>query len=308
MVVAKMSKLKEIRRRPDEQSDQVKRPAAFSYHASRSTRETNVGREREAASEQRQKSLKQPIKLKRQALIVAAVLLVFVAIVSLFQNPSPSIVVTGSSTSRLSLKELSVYKAAATSSLHKSFWSWLKPTVNTAAIDSDIKSQFPELSVAGLRVSMLGFQPKLVIEAYEPSMIVLGNGGSYVIDETGTALFPSSQLDSATRNGLPLLTDNSGLLITAGTDVLPQDDMLYIRQVLAYLKASSIVWQDLTLPVAANELDVRVNDGYYIKFATKGGVAARQQVGSFLAVRQKLGNDKPKEYIDVRVPERAYYK
>lgn len=306
--MAKQNKISD-RRRP-ETPGRSNRPTAFSYYANRSSRETNTGREREQVAEQRQKEANRRPKLhlRWQLVLVGLVLLSLIAVVSLFQNPDPKVIVSGSKLSRNSLQASAIYQEAAKTALRDDFFSWFKPSVDSSAVDSKLRSQFPELAVASLQVPLLGFQPKLVIEAYEPSMVVIGNGGSFALDETGTALFASSQLPADVRDKLPLITDNSGLKISAGTDVLPQSDMLFIRQILAYLKAADVKWQDLTLPAAAYEFDVRVSDGYYVKFAMEGGADARQQVGSFLAVRQKLSGDKPKEYIDVRVSERAYYK
>lgn len=289
------------RRRPVNEAD--RRPTAFSYHASRSAKEANTGREiiRE---------VEEPKSRHGRLWAVLAVIGLLVAVASLFQSTAPAVELTGSDDSRALLRPAQTYQTAAQKALHKNFWSWFKPAANSTAVATALKQQFPELAVANLQIPVVGFQPKLVVAAYPPALVLIGNGGTYVVDETGTALAPSSQLTATLRSKLPLVTDNSGLSVAAGTDILPQSEVIFIEEVLAYLKAAKVSWQDLTLPAAANELDVRITGtAYYVKFALQGGASARQQVGSFLAVRDKLqGSAAPHEYIDVRVSERAYYK
>lgn len=289
------------RRRLVDEAD--RRLVAFSYHASRSARESNVGREivREPG----------PAKSKHGRLwIVLAFICLVLVVMSLFQSTSPAIKLTGSTDSQALLRPSQVYQSAAQQALHKNFWSWFKPAADPAAVTTSLQQQFPELAIASLQIPLVGLRPTLVVAAHAPALVLVGNGGTYVVDETGTALVASSQLAASLRNKLPLVTDNSGLTVAAGTNILPQDDVVFIEQVLAYLKAAKVSWQELTLPAAANELDVRIDGtAYYVKFALQGGASARQQVGSFLAVRDKLqGGAAPHEYVDVRVSERAYYK
>ena len=297
----KSSLLLGSRRRPADEAD--RRPAAFSYHASRSAREANVGREivREA----------EPTGSKHGRLwAVLLVIGLVLVVMSLFQGTSPAVELTGSADSQALLKPAQTYQMAAQQALHKNFWSWFKPAANQTAMTAALQQQFPELAVASLRIPLVGWRPTLVVAAHTPTLVLVGNGGTYVVDETGRALIASSQLAASLRAKLPLVTDNSGLTVAAGTDILPQDDVVFIEQVLAYLKAAKVNWQELTLPAAANELDVRIDGtAYYVKFALQGGASARQQVGSYIAVRDKLqGSAAPHEYIDVRVSERAYYK
>lgn len=288
--------------RQRQEADQPRRPAAFSYHASRSAREANVGREiiREAT----------PKSEHGRLWLVLSVLVTGLVVLCLFQSTNPRVVITGSDSSRMLLKPSATYQVAAQQALHKNIWSWFKPATNPASVSAALRQQFPELAVASLQVPMIGFQPRLVVAAHPAALVLVGNGGSYVVDDTGRALMVSNQLPADQRAKLPLVTDNSGLPVTIGTAILPQSEVVFIEQILAYLKAAKVGWQDLTLPASASELDVRISGApYYVKFALQGGADARQQVGSFLAVQSKLqGGAAPHDYIDVRLSERAYYK
>ena len=75
------------------------------------------------------------------------------------------------------------------------------------------------------------------------------------------------------------------------------------------LEAKNISIKTLQLPNLINELRVVTTEkDYFIKFDMYGD--ARLQTGTFLALRKRFisQNTSPVEYIDVRVPERTYYK
>ncbi|MGH7241431.1 MAG: hypothetical protein ACREGB_03995, partial [Candidatus Saccharimonadales bacterium] len=68
--------------------------------------------------------------------------------------------------------------------------------------------------------------------------------------------------------------------------------------------------ESMALPPAAYELDVKpAGVGYFVKFNMHEDTA-RQQAGTFLAVRERLVSQgvTPGSYIDVRLDGRAYYK
>ena len=75
------------------------------------------------------------------------------------------------------------------------------------------------------------------------------------------------------------------------------------------MAAKHITITSMTLPPAADELDVHLTGvNYYIKFNLAND-DARQQVGTFLATQAQLKSQgiTPGQYIDVRVDGRAYY-
>ncbi len=78
----------------------------------------------------------------------------------------------------------------------------------------------------------------------------------------------------------------------------------------AQLSQESLQPESITLPaVAANEADVRiVGQSYFVKFSTL--IDPRQAVGAYQIVKAKLDTDhtSPKEYIDVRVEEKVFYR
>ena len=87
-------------------------------------------------------------------------------------------------------------------------------------------------------------------------------------------------------------------------------DISFIKTVIAQLAAKQVIVSGLTLPVASREIDANIAGvGYIVKFNLQDGKAL-QQAGTFLATKGRLDSQSitPSQYIDVRVPGRAYYK
>jgi hypothetical protein len=105
------------------------------------------------------------------------------------------------------------------------------------------------------------------------------------------------------------VADKSGLTVHVGTGVLPSSNVSFIQTVVVQLQAHALKVTSLTLPQGTSELDVTFNaKSYLLKFNLEG--SAPQQVGTFLATYKYLQtqNVTPTQYVDLRVPGRAYYK
>ena len=143
----------------------------------------------------------------------------------------------------------------------------------------------------------------------EPIILLNSPSGSYVIDEKGRAIVLLQDAPNAQALSLVIVDDQTGLDIQTGQQALSQNDVVFIQALRQQFEASGLQVESMTLPPLAHELHVRIKDvPYVIKFNLVGD--PREQAGTYLAVKQKLEQDKvtPAEYIDVRVPERAYYK
>jgi hypothetical protein len=118
----------------------------------------------------------------------------------------------------------------------------------------------------------------------------------------------ANDLSSSIRQTLPVVNDQSGIAVEVGKTVLPAEDIAFMTTVIAQLKAKQINAETITLPATAHEVDIKpAGQAYTVKFNVD--TDAREAAGAYLATKQKLEqtNVKPAQYIDVRVPGRAYY-
>ncbi|HUS26746.1 MAG TPA: hypothetical protein VMY99_05365 [Nevskiaceae bacterium] len=283
------------------------RGTVFSYHANRSVREGSGVREAELETLQRQKP-RWRLRTARHMLIVvlALVLLVF----SLRLSPNPSIVLVGDASGRVFLRSTGVYAQAAQQLLTESVLNGNKVTVNAAHIARQLHRQFPELEAVSVSLPFIGHRPTVYIQPAQPQIILSTTSGtSYVLDNGGRALIAAGQIPHADKLQVPVVNDQSGLPVVAGRIALPSSTVAYITEVAGQLKAKNIQATTYTLPARTSELDIRVSGApYTVKFNIQG--SARQQAGAFIATKQLLDSQRkiPGQYVDVRVPDRVYYK
>jgi hypothetical protein len=250
--------------------------------------------------------------LKRFGLIILLIALVISSVNALSLSNNARVLSLDSSGGNSFLHDKTAYEAAASQLFANSIWNRNKITVNTARIDQGMLKQFPELSSVSVTLPLLSKRPVVYIQTAQPALILAARDGSYIIDTSGKALLRAASLPSGSQLKLPLVTDQSGLKIGIGRQVLSSDNVGFIQMVAAQLAAHRFTPASMELPVGTSELDVHLSgQPYVVKFNLQSGAGdARQQAGTFLATQAKLQsqNITPSQYVDVRVDGRAYYK
>lgn len=296
-----------FRKKPKNQfrrSPSSSQPAnAFSYYSSRSRTDTPVGRQQE-----------QPKREKTAwwrhipSLIAFLALIVCVGYV-LTLDTNPKVRLFQDTDNRFLLHDLSAYQKSARELMNSSVFNHTKLTVNTSSLEDKFKTRFPELTEVSITIPLSSRRPIFEILVSKPSLVVVTRNGAFVINENGQAVVKLSDVPNRANITAPSVTDESGLSVEVSKGALPTKTTGFITELVEQLKAKKVSIASMTLPAIANELHVRISgQAYFVKFDLEG--RAREQVGTFLATKQKLETEKitPSEYIDVRVDERAYYK
>lgn len=289
----------EAGRRP---SQTAKGRGVFSYYANRSTDTAPTGR----AGQKPLRTAKPRWHYIPSMLAALALIISLGYILRLDTNPKISL---AGSTNGLSLRTTNTYQQAARSVLNRSWFNRNKLTVDTGSVERQLKQQFPELEDIAVTLPLLGHRPVIRIAVVQPAILLVSNGNLAVIAGNGQAVASGPSLNGAALKTLPRVQDDSGLRVQVGGSALPAAQVSFIQGLVAQLNAQKISVQSLTLPAAANQVDVRLQgQPYFLKFNTT--LDARQQVGAFLATKQKLDSEHitPAEYIDFRVEEKVFYK
>lgn len=300
------------RTRPTPSPSSSRREPVFSYHANRSVRVQNTARAN--SPQQPADPLKREKDSKwRQRLYTFGVLAIILITVgtSLRLSTTPKVVTVDLGTEKqLFLRDRKVYEQAAADIFGQSVFNGNKLTVNTNGIVADMRTQFPELVAVSVSLPVAGAQPVLYVQPAQPRMVIsTKTSGMYLLDTSGRALMSASQVPNLGKLGVPVVADESGITLKEGQLALPSATVAFISEVSGQLRAKGIEVTSYTLPPGANELHVRVSGApYYVKFNTHGN--AREEAGTYLAVKGKLEAEKkvPREYVDVRVENRAYFK
>ncbi len=301
------------RLRPDQDESRRSVSQTFSYHTQRSEQLANTGRADKAF---RQQILNPVVKtvgsfwLEKFGLGILLIVGGICLVSALTVSPRAKLQQLGSVNQSSLFHHQAAYQATADDLLSSSLFNRNKITINTAKLSQQLLSKYPELSNASVALPLLSHRPIIYLSYTQPAIIMHNQTGSYVLDTAGKVLTPTSP--EAIVLGLPSVTDESGFKLALNNQVLTSTDVSFIQTVIIGLKAKNIAVGSMTLPAAANELDVAIaGKPYFVKFNLHADAtnSAKLQIGSFLAVQQRLAGQSvtPSKYIDVRVSGRAYY-
>lgn len=283
------------------------RASPYSYRSSRSARQG--GTSRYTREEQEKRSVEDRTRhIKNLPAYIAIIIVVVSLIYSIILEPNAKVEIT-SNTSNSFLQPTSVYQQATDKILRSSYLNRSKLTINADSIASQISNKFPELSGVTVIVPLSGRQPILEIRPAR-SVIVLSNSqGKFMINQNGAAMIKLDTPEQLQHYSLPEVTDDSGLRVKLGQQVLPVDSIAFINTVIDQFSAKNIPIESMTLAAVPYELDVQVRgEPYIIKFNLLED--PNYAVGTYLATVKELAalKQSPTQYIDVRIAGRAYYK
>lgn len=237
--------------------------------------------------------------------VLVCTVVVLICIVKLLAvTPNSKIMVSVSSDYPVSQLATDSYAHTADGLLRGSLLNHSKLTLNSNGIASALQKQFPELTSVVVTVPLVGNRPVIYVAPSRPAFTLQAVSGLYSMDAKGYIL---SRLPSATA-GLTLLKEASNRTPHPGTQYLASSTVSFSVTVAYELTQNGISVAYLDLPTSAPyELDAYVAaKPYHIRFNLQAD--AMQQSGAAVATLQQLGSTTPGQYLDVRVPERAYYK
>lgn len=275
----------------------------FSYYSSRSGGEVERGRYE--APKTHRRGLE---RLKHLPTTLAVIAIVGCVLYASVLNNNPRIMIAASTTGKPLQRPNKVYEDYISKQLSSSVLNKSKLTFDSKSVTEGLQKQYPEVANAIVTIPIIGHRPVVHIAVSSPAFILASSSGAYYVSADGKPLVRVSEVANPLSNMITV-TDETNLPVTIGKQILPMDTVTFIAGVIKQLQATKTPIQSVTLPLEANELQLRiVGEPYAVRYNTLGD--PRVQTGTFLAVKKRLegSGDKPKEYIDVRVEERAYYK
>lgn len=300
-----------VRRRPITAEQDAKRTQAFSYYARRSNAPRDAVRgSQNTETEPREGTRPAMTRGNRWIMALSGVVLVAGAAYMLTLSGDPKVITRTENGGTYFMQEPGLYAQTAARSMQSSILNKSKLTVNTAQVVRDLTGNYPEIAEATVQIPLIGRRPVVVLEPHRPSFILTTlESTAFLLDENGRALVSTSQISDPGKLSVPTLQDKSGIGVTLGSQALPAGTITFTEAVLRVLKAANVQYSALSLPPASSQLDVAIaGKPYFVKFNIQGD--ARQQAGTFIAAKLRLEKDRvtPGQYVDVRVPERAYYR
>jgi cell division septal protein FtsQ len=181
--------------------------------------------------------------------------------------------------------------------IHRSFL-----TLNKELITNSLRQEYPEIQSADYSYSP--FTQKIAVKVnISKSLLRVQSADIISVVDSNGRIIENTYGDI---NALPLLIDADNRDYKKGDLAFTSKELNYIYNIQAQAAAKELEIESLTLVYGATELYVKFKDlSYIVKFALDSD--PRISFGTFIVARDKSG-DKPSEYIDVRVVDRAYIK
>lgn len=184
-----------------------------------------------------------------------------------------------------------------------------KLTINKDKIVGQIGNDLPELENVKILTGLLQHRALVEYRTADPALLLQSQGETYPVSVHGKVLCNiNDKQQSQQIDNFPVVIDNSQRETGKGGAALTTVQVNYVREI--YLQAKNKGTTLDTLELMANGVEIHAkfsdNPSYFVKFSIETN--ARQSIGTYFAVKEKLtdSGETPKEYIDVRVPEKAF--
>lgn len=288
---------------------EYKKQQSYHYSSKRINDEQTVGR---GKLNQTRSSAKTPGKNSfiKNTPTLFSILLVIVSVIYLFTLSNNPIVVVTNPSAKTQLIDKKVVSKKINDELSKRLLNRFKPTFDSQKATEAVLKLSPEITDAKFSINALRHNPKLVVEFSAPSVLLSSNNRIYLVGDNGKVLTDiTTNKNGFKTDRLSLVEDASGVDIKVGKQGLTTQQVDYINQIKFQSEQKALTINSMTIQPGGSQMDVRYKDiKYFIKFNFFED--ARKSSGVFLATKEKLDLDHivPAEYIDVRVPDRAYVK
>lgn len=190
----------------------------------------------------------------------------------------------------------------ATKSITGSWWQDNLITFNSDVLVAKLSAADPMIASISVRRQWPN-GVTLTVGLKTPSIGWVSGDQPYVIDLDGIAI---GSLPAGSK--LPVVLDGSNLPVTIGKKVATGKFVQYIRDVTPALAAAGVNVVALQVKDTTLDLYVVTDKGFYILLDTSRPVG--DTVSDLNHVLTALATQKhtPAEYIDLRIPNKAYYK
>lgn len=206
-------------------------------------------------------------------------------------------------------RDINIYQAGLNEIWSRSLLNRTKATIPTHTLEAAIKQRFPEVARVSIELPLIGQLPNVILVPDQPVLIVLTQKGGFYLSESGKTLARSDEVTGNALGGLPTVRDDSGLVPEPGKNGLPRQTIQTVTEILRLAASAGLDVETLVLPPAPNEVVMNIkHTPYMVKFSLDHD--PRQGIGALIALRDKFKSENisPTTYVDLRIPDKAFYK
>lgn len=192
----------------------------------------------------------------------------------------------------------------ASEGLRKQWFGRNTALINTSALGSYIEENEPGVKQAKVK-RRLPNRLEVIIEERQPSLNWRSGNSTFLLDVDGTVIGRPTGVYAK----LPTVIDTNNLPVKAGERVVTAAFVKFCSEFLAQLPAQAGLQPvESRIAETTSEIYVKTDKGYTLKLDT-----TRPPAGEMADLKAVLGElsrsrKQPAEYIDLRIPNKAYYK
>lgn len=219
------------------------------------------------------------------------------------------VVVANTASSGTTARAPENYRRTVDRVLGSNFTNHFKPLVSAESIREVIRKQYPEVETARVSVPIIGNDLKVIVQVSRNDIELTTSDRRYILSSTGYIIGTMQPAAAAAASSHPVIKilDLSRGTPAQGQQYLPGSIISFIREIDHQLKAQHLKPAQYILP-SDNAFEVMVRlEGteYNIRFNTQED-PVRQSGAAAALVQNKSVH--AKEYIDVRVPGKGYWR
>lgn len=188
--------------------------------------------------------------------------------------------------------------------------SFTKFTLDRQKITQELQAKYPEMKNIDVTTPIFSQKAVIKVELAKPALVLSSLGSSYILDNQGVALLDiTRQKSSYDPQDLLKVDDQTNTAIITGKQALTSAQVAYALEIRHQSEAAGMAVNSISLTAGGGELHVKHGElPYIVKYNVYE--EARKGFGTFIAAKEQADRTglKPAEYIDVRIPERAYIK
>ncbi len=171
-----------------------------------------------------------------------------------------------------------------------------------------LRRAFPLIASVSLDRQLPG-RIAVTVAEYEPVLLWTSKGDWYVVDILGRAVVQISPEQAETIK-LPVVTDELDQTFGLQETVASSQLVTFVGQIAALIpQQTNLVIRDISVPsAAAGEVHLHMTEGFVVYVDPTRDAADQVSILSDLLAKEIKDKRKRIQYIDLRVPNWAYYK